>query len=1041
MSIESQYTRRLSTVIKRARPLSKRIKSRNTSCFGETDEIKELLVDWQSSISDSKIVFQKRLALDGLANCSVDRILMVDDPLDEDEVANLEWLAELLSERSAIEPEFTDSETPFFDLLLPFAVKAMRQLDSSVWSCKARTELVEGLTQRLSEFATPVLFKEFDAFRSCEDEKSRLGYLRFVRQLWSGGWTDLFERYPVLARLIASESRKWDRHLVEVETRIRCDGDTIERELVIPSGGLFPIMSAVATGDMHDGRCVLALTAKNGQRLIYKPRSMILECQLNELLDKLNRTPNAGKLQFGKARAVSCDGYGYQEYVCQKECSDYVSVSRAFYNYGGLLAVLHLLGATDGHFENVIVAGEVPYFVDAETLLQSDSMPFSFRCDSRQVPHTFAGDYWLPSVQRVGILPAIHIVPDVADESGAIDYSSLGYVAPGKVMASHFVNTNTDAMTIARMLQKRTPGANVVSLGGNAIQPTAYSAEIADGYRDAIECALEFIDQSTLDLFSGIRSRTIFRSTHLYAKALWHSVQPDSLSSGVRHSLVFEPLAVPFCTDGGIPDRWGIFKEEVAQMENLDVPRFERETSGKSLYCTATNVEINNFFAETGIESAQERLRFTPADVRRNVGIINAALEASVEQKCDPTLMEYTPACSGDNLAELRAGYQLIVEHILRTAVFTTNGSVNWICKQKVPQSERFSYRPLGDSFYNGRLGVSCFLAAANLKMPDSRIQNVVSGVLREITEIARNHTWLKATVNTFGGGITGAGGLLYALLCISQLTKDSKHIETAANLACEIASSGVYKRWGIDFFDGVAGYLFTLARLHSSFPDDRFESALKNGVSEILGKLASGDPLRVCSGNAPITPEGLAHGTAGVGLALIEAFCCTGETELSQRGTGLLEAELAVPIDRRKFMSQSICRGSSGLSIARRLASRSVVLPELSVLESPAQLQLSPDMTLCCGRAGQWLASNSDDSKTLTLDLSSKKIPNLAAPVHCHTGEDVSLFRGMSGIGWVLLQRSEDYEIPNLFEFGIDCSRENRTTSSRLRSNDHETH
>jgi lantibiotic modifying enzyme len=517
----------------------------------------------------------------------------------------------------------------------------------------------------------------------------------------------------------------------------------------------------------------------------------------------------------------------------------------------------------------------------------------------------------------------------------------------------------------------------------------------------------------------------------LYAKALWWSVQPESLTSGVRHSLVFEPLAIPFCVDGGTPDRWGIYKEEAAQLENLDVPRFERDTSGRSLYCTSTNVEIQNFFSETGIEWASQRARFTPADQRRDVAIIKGALAACIEPQGVESTSCSTAVFADGHVAELRNACYRIVEHILQTAVFTKKGSVNWVCKQKVPQSERFSYKPLGESFYNGRLGVACFLAAANRTMQDTRVQEVMSGVLREVTEIAHNRSWAKATANTLGGGITGAGGLLYALLCISQLTNDSKHIESAANLASEIASSGVYRRWGMDFFDGKAGLLFSLARLQAASPDFRFEAAMTSCGSLMLKELSSDGVSRKTTGRGSSIPNGLAHGTAGIGLALVEAFSSTREEEFADQGKTLLRAAFSEPIDSDMAMSQSVCRGTAGLSIAYTLASRIVTLPEVHGLELPTSLFVSPDMTLCCGRAGQWLARKSVPGQPRLFDISVPTLPGLDAWVDGYVDNDISLFRGVSGIGWALLERSGDSDLPGLFEFGTGASSDLRGSAT----------
>jgi hypothetical protein len=60
--------------------------------------------------------------------------------------------------------------------------------------------------------------------------------------------------------------------------------------------------------------------------------------------------------------------YGWAEYILHDLRSEDPAT---YYQLGGsLLAVLHALGARDAHAENVIVAGNSPVLIDAETVLQ-----------------------------------------------------------------------------------------------------------------------------------------------------------------------------------------------------------------------------------------------------------------------------------------------------------------------------------------------------------------------------------------------------------------------------------------------------------------------------------------------------------------------------------------------------------------------------------------------------------------------------------------------------------------------------------------------
>ena len=1011
----------LARAVSRARPLSQRIRRHNqqSATVDHTAQTQDILAEWKAVYASCPSLFLNRLLLDGLTEDTLWSVPDDNTELTTEEQSLVRWLSMAIEASGHLRGQSQWRHIPFSDALTAFATLALDDLSSTIWSPDARHQITQALVQKLSELCFPTLLQEFSKYRGYPDPQSTNRYDEFISSLQHGGWLALFDRYPVLARLMGAESLKWHRFLAETASRLQADEDALVEELGILPHQCFPIACVQIAGDMHDGRSVLCLTASGGQRFVYKPRSMAVDLCLNDMLERLNSECSESEYCFGVTRFLLRAQYGYQSFVRHFECTDEQQTRQAFRNYGALLGVLHILGATDAHYENLIVSGVQPYFIDAETLLQTDSVPFSFDSPNAALPSTFAGEYWLPSVARVGLLPAVSLMADPTADTGASDYSALGYTHPGYEFTPRCVNVNTDGMVMEEQSQPKPHGLNVVRAAGRVIEPGRYATEIEDGYSWAVRCTVSAVFRHGLRCQSSDRTRTIFRSTRVYAGALWRSVQPARLTSGVTHSLTFEPLAFAFCLNSGNRERWPIFLEEQQQLEQMDVPRFERTIGSRSLFCPRQRSEIYNFFVETSLVAVSLRCCSFEKNLMRDCGIIRGSLGSVEEHRnADHTSVDEVRGDSA-NRDQLMSHCCAISTHLLDLAIFARGGTANWICGQRVPRSERMAYRPLGDSFYNGRLGVALFVAAMDRLIPSDRAKEVIAGATQELTTIARNRSMLSAFVQTLEGGLSGAGGILYSLLGLSILSGQQRYLETACRLAAAILENGVDRRWGIDFFSGLAGFVFGLARLNALTRDANLQRGLLDCAMR-LSVMISRQDLAVDGSRSGACPSGLAHGRLGVGLGLLEASRGGHCQELLEFGAAVVKEEIAAHFRKPDdtVMRRSVCRGEAGVLIAHRLAANLIDLPpKLEFRHSP--LSTTAEMTLCCGRAGQWIAAN-----TLTKTELNENLKDWRPSLKFLSGErgsvDLSLFRGLSGLGWAVLEQASCTERIRLFEFGL---------------------
>src|SRR5262249_9547715 len=153
--------------------------------------------------------------------------------------------------------------------------------------------------------------------------------------------------------------QRWRDSSAEFLARLALDHDLLARDF--GDGKSLVRLTAVNTGagDAHrGGRSVVVPSFDSGMKLVYQTRSLALDAHSRELAERLN---GAGKVPpLARLRVFARGTHGWSEFVAAGPCRTLDEV-RAFYRrQGSWLALLHALGATDSHYENLIAAGEHP---------------------------------------------------------------------------------------------------------------------------------------------------------------------------------------------------------------------------------------------------------------------------------------------------------------------------------------------------------------------------------------------------------------------------------------------------------------------------------------------------------------------------------------------------------------------------------------------------------------------------------------------------------------------------------------------------------
>ncbi|KAF3361605.1 hypothetical protein PHSC3_001981 [Chlamydiales bacterium STE3] len=135
-------------------------------------------------------------------------------------------------------------------------------------------------------------------------------------------------------------------------------------------------MLALGKETHNKGKIPFKLIFRSGKEIIYKPRSMLPELLLCDEDEGLLRT-----FGFGTYKVLNCEDeesgsdrfYGYCEVLKNIQDNNTVSSNEELRDYFKKLCVLEKiaqsLGLSDLHYQNILIANQSPYLIDAEVFL------------------------------------------------------------------------------------------------------------------------------------------------------------------------------------------------------------------------------------------------------------------------------------------------------------------------------------------------------------------------------------------------------------------------------------------------------------------------------------------------------------------------------------------------------------------------------------------------------------------------------------------------------------------------------------------------
>ena len=1037
--------------------------------------------------------FARRLALDGLDLSSAERAVSPMSIAPSRELP--EWAILLERYLHALRqqgesPRDNCAEIPFEETFLPLAELVERELECIVgdelheMSSAARRGFRTALLKRLVRSAAPALYERFDSHRAARSEQLRSErenetscnappgvYQEYVRSMLGGGMVELLRELPALARIMATIALLWRDTSAELLGRLHEDRAAIANYF---NGGRDPgALQAVESGtsDAHaGGRTVHILTFASGLRLVYKPRSLGIDAAFGELLAWLALRGAPLPPPYAATFAVHVldrGSHGWAEYVEHHECADLSAVRRYYQNAGALLALLHSLGTTDCHYENIVASGERPVIVDLETVLQPEIARSDPPLD--QARNLGARRLYDDSVLRTGMLPAWQ-------SSGEHDAYDIGGLSADGDQTTPFTSLrwraiNTDAMRVERGRARIGLHANFPVLGGRAVPPTEHVDDIVLGFRRMYEWLpahrdLLLAPAGPLDRLAREKVRFIARPSSVYDHVLRRSMRSDAMRDGAARDIELELLA-----RGLLPlsqELWPLLEEEERALELLDIPIFTMRGDATRLTLGEHSVPVQN----SGLGVATARFAaLGPADLDRQLHIIRASFalryfsEPATPHDRDEAAVHQGDARDATPLphGEIVASALEIAAELRRMALVDCRGDLTWITTEPISRSGHHRLQATGYGLYDGLAGIALFLAAAARCDGDPGLTDIARRALRPIRERLRSSSLAYADEHGIGGAC-GAASAIYALLRVGTLLDDGAVIDDALLAAHQITPAAIARDTHLDVLYGSAGAILALLALYRSRRSDQLLELAHECGKHLLAhrkpiRTPRGTTHRVWLATGGRAHIGFAHGSAGIALALFRLHAATGITqylvaalEAVRYEDSLLRIEcgeqpLACTMEvaqdaERSTIAQpaSWCRGASGVGIARLACVAGSHATELRASAERALAVVASDTDrvtasldcACCGASGAielLLAAGLRWGEPALLAAAQQRASTMVRRSRVLHGyrlsissgaqfHDPALYRGTAGIGYGLLRLCHPELLPSFLSW-----------------------
>nr|WP_272595526.1 type 2 lanthipeptide synthetase LanM family protein [Paenibacillus apiarius] len=912
-----------------------------------------------------------------------------------------------------------------------FLVWAKEKIDEFNASYSAITLSETCLTMLMEEFYESLVYIASKSFindlHACKEQgllegdtpEQRFGSyvrLRFVNPEKMMGF---FNEYPVLTKLLTNRTRFFVANIQAYLRHLNDNWEEIRKKFNFTSLRM-PITSIkMGAGDSHQkGKSVILFELDHVEKLVYKPKNLIVAERYNELLEWLNAE---GGFDLYINKGFYTNDFGIEPFLDYKECEREEDFEQFYHGFGQLAGIAYLLCGCDFHYENLVAHGRYPCLVDIETLFHHDPQ-LNFGDEA----FVKAKSIMLDSVLSSGLIPFISY-SERSENGEGVQFSALSgdsQKLPYRVLKVS--NMNTDEIAFEYQEHTIEGAHNIPAWNGQKANFQKYTENIIEGFRQV--CSFfannkqEILgERGKLSVFKDVIVRHVLKGTQRYGDLLNFSYHPSCTKDAVEREKLFE-------------NQWGypyfnkkVVIYEIEDLTNGDIPVFFSKADSTELI-TSAGETIPNFYAYSGYEKSVNRIRaLDDNELDRQISYLKVSFGTYSNQSHLLERPAYNPQTANNRNLEsefLLHESMSIADKLLDEAIYSDNRqTISWL-DIVLQKNGSWAVSPLQGDLYDGLSGLLLYFYSLYKVSGDDKYKEAYKQIEESV---------LKFVVREAGfSSFSGRGALLYPLLIMYKNEGEEVYRELAEGIGTFLISS-MSDAFEQDWLNGYAGNLANIVNLFKLTGDSTMKQQ-----AEAIGDRINLDNLKL---------GGYAHGYAGIAVA----FCRLSEIsdrsaeflskarEALRRDNMLFDKEQVGWLDKRSAqpkIAHQWCHGSTGVGLSRIQLKRYFgktpeIMNDLAYCYNNLIQSDKDDDCLCHGNFGDIeflhqyylyvdpsLEVYENLKRKIVASLSFKEIHGDYKVRSLPGFRSVGLFTGLAGIGYQYLRLYQVGVTPDVLTF-----------------------
>lgn len=577
------------------------------------------------------------------------------------------------------------------------------------------------------------------------------------------------------------------------------------------------------------------------------------------------------------------------------------------------------------------------------------------------------------------------------------------------------------------------------------------------GYKDVLKTILEH-KAEYLELIEDVKSinfRYILRNTRVYYNLLRYFSNPIYLKNNNIFSCVTSRIFTPYLLIGNeevTREMWPVGQVEYDEIKKFHIPIFSVNGNSTDLMGPDGKIVLKNYFYISPYNYVSETIellddQLIDIQIRYLLDVINVHnVQKKNSYNWQISYFDIKRKWMSINNKSSLFEYCNNLLASIQSAV--SNCTLNeelelYFAPVKDSRTGRYSMDIMKDALYSGRYGVQIFLEMYyHFYGFEQRKKALENRVLKMANDFYLNTNEMKWFNLSFTNGVAS---LLMELRNFALISNRNSFVEMIFKIIKSIPEKNITRSEESDYYNGIAGLLYIICDCYKKFNVD-IDLYARNLIEYIVTDLFK--RCDICGlwfqeefYHQPLT--GLAHGQSGYALALSKAlpyinegmrlkvtsqiqkcmdyeYNCYDNSEMNLPDYRKLLLKKGGDKSQKKFM-YGYCSGILGTAlVVSELSEELISFQKKEIWKMNAVQYLKKDIligndSLCCGTAGwiDYLAS-CHKNEEWSDELLKKIIFSINEQGYVFNGlegvNEISLFKGMSGIGYSVLRYMGKY-------------------------------